>query len=80
MFSHNVSTPAEYDSVSALLDRAEAEDHVRAYLVVDRSYAVHVSHSKADQGARLAPVQGTNGQLRVLMPGSKSTVSSRSST
>lgn len=68
-FSRSSDRPTHYDSVQQLFAEAEPEELVSINAVPDRSFAVHVSHSKADDGSRLTPTQGSDGALWLLIGG-----------
>lgn len=71
-FSLQGESPRTFDSAAALLGSDQRADNrfVQLRAVPDRSYAVRVAASKADPGSRLAPAQGTGGNLWVLLDGS----------
>lgn len=68
-FSREPREPRVFDSAAELLERAEVEAFVRVRAVPDRTFAVKVAHSQADEGRRLAPVQGSNGKLWIMIGG-----------
>ena len=68
-FSRSTDRPTHYDSVEQLLGGASSEQLVSVAAVPDRSFAVHVSHSQADDGSRLTPAQGSDGKLWLLIGG-----------
>lgn len=69
-FSRQGPEPLEVPSPAALL---ESEDHdngfVRVPAVPDRAAAARVTTSRASQGSRLAPVQGTDDRLWLMVDG-----------
>ena len=68
-FSHNSETPRALDSMAEAIDPGNAEQFVTVRAIPDRTFAVRVARSKADQGNRLAPVQGSNGKLWLMIGG-----------
>lgn len=68
-FSRNSDRPTHYDSVADLVQKASPESLVSIDAVPDRTFAVHVSHSQADDGSRLTPAQGSDGKLWLLIGG-----------
>lgn len=68
-FSRQGAEPAPFETPAALLERGQADSFVRVPAVPDRSFAIRVAHSAADTGSRVAPVQGTNGALWLLLGG-----------
>lgn len=68
-FSRSGDRPTHYDSAAELLNKASPEQLVSVNAVPDRSYAMHVAHSQADDGSRLMPAQGSDGKLWLLIGG-----------
>lgn len=69
-YSQKPEAPQVYDSVAALLEQGEPEQYVQVRAVPDRSFAMQVAHSEAQDGHRLVPVQGTDGMLWLMLDGS----------
>lgn len=68
-FSRQGPEPDTIGSMAEATDPGNAERFVQVGAVPDRSFAVRVAKSKADPGSRLAPVQGSNGKLWLMMGG-----------
>ena len=71
-FSLQGESPRSFDSAAALLgsDELVADRFVRLRAIPDRSYAARVTASKAAPGSRVAPAQGTGGNLWIMLDGS----------
>lgn len=70
VFSRQGSEPAELESPAALLAETSIDNRfVRLPAVPDRAFATRVQTSRANQGSRLAPVQGTNDRLWLMIDG-----------
>jgi hypothetical protein len=71
VFSRQGPEPEEMASPAALLAAGELDNRfVRVHAVPDRSFAVRVAASRANEGSRLTPVQGTDDKLWVMIDGS----------
>lgn len=69
-FSRQGAEPEEL-SPAALLAAGELDNRfVRVPAVPDRAFAVRVAASRANQGSRLTPVQGTDDKLWIMIDGS----------
>ena len=68
-FARSSETPTHYDTVATLLEQADVEQLVSVHAIPDRSFAVHIAHSQADDGSRLTPVQGSDGRLWLMIGG-----------
>ncbi len=70
-FSRQGAEPEELASPAALLAEDDLDNRfVRLPAVPDRAFAVRVAESRANQGSRLTPVQGTNDALWLMIDGS----------
>lgn len=70
-FSRQGPEPEEIASPAALLATGELDNRfVRVPAVPDRAFAVRVAASRANQGSRLTPVQGTDDKLWIMIDGS----------
>ena len=71
VFSRQGPEPAEVASPAALLAQGDIDNRfVRVHAVPDRAFATRVQASRANQGSRLAPAQGTNDRLWLMIDGS----------
>lgn len=71
VFSRQGPEPEEHASPAALLGHGDIDNRfVRLPAVPDRAFATRVQTSKANQGSRLAPIQGTNDRLWLMIDGS----------
>jgi hypothetical protein len=73
-FSRHTGEPRAYASAAELLQKGSLEELVEVRAVPDRTLAVKVAHSQADDGSRLIPVQGTDGRLWIMIGGNVWTV------
>jgi hypothetical protein len=73
-FSRHAAEPRAYASAAELLQKASLEEFVKVHAVPDRTLAVKVAHSQADDGSRLVPVQGTDARLWIMIGGNVWTV------
>lgn len=70
-FSRQPAEPEELASPAALLAEDDLDNRfVRLPAVPDRAFAARVAASRANQGSRLTPVQGTNDTLWIMIEGS----------
>jgi hypothetical protein len=71
VFSRQGPEPAELASPAALLAQTDVDNRfVRMPAVPDRAFAARVQTSRANQGSRLAPAQGTGDRLWLMIDGS----------
>ncbi len=68
-FSRTGPEPATVESMAEAIDSGNTERYVEVRAVPDRTFVVRVAKRKADPGSRLAPVQGSNGKLWLLLGG-----------
>jgi hypothetical protein len=70
VFSRQGDQPAEHASPAALLAQGNIDNHfVHLPAVPDRAFAARVQSGQATQGSRLAPVQGTDDRLWLMIDG-----------
>jgi hypothetical protein len=73
-FSRQAPEPEELASPAALLAQPDVDDidnrFVRMRAVPDRAFAARVQSSRANQGSRLAPAQGSDDRLWLMIDGS----------
>jgi hypothetical protein len=71
VFSRQGPEPEEHASPAALLAHTDIDNRfVRLPAVPDRAFVARVQASKANQGSRLAPIQGTDDRLWLMIDGS----------
>lgn len=71
VFSRQAPEPAQVASATALLEQGDIDNRfVRVPAVPDRALATRVQASRANQGSRLLPVQGTSDRLWLMIDGS----------
>jgi hypothetical protein len=71
VFSRQGPEPTELASPAALLAETDIDNRfVRVPAVPDRAFATRVRASRANQGSRMAPVQGTDDRLWLMIDGS----------
>ena len=69
-FSRKGDEPQALTSMAEAVDPANAERFVQVRAVPDRSFVARIAPSKADPGSRVAPVQGSDDRLWLMMNGS----------
>jgi hypothetical protein len=70
-FSRQGHEPAELESPAALLAQGDIDNrYVRMPAAPDRAFAARMQVSRANQGSRLAPAQGSNDRLWLMIDGS----------
>ncbi|MEM9494043.1 MAG: hypothetical protein AAGC55_33160, partial [Myxococcota bacterium] len=69
-FSRADDDPRSVAALSELLDSDHVDQYVRLSATPDRSFVTRVSFSLAEPGSRLAPVQGSDGELWLMIGGS----------
>lgn len=69
VFSRKGPDPRTLSAMAEAIDPENAEQFVQVRAIPDRSFAFRISQSNTDPGNRMAPVQGSNGALWIMMGG-----------